>query len=51
LTTGFIDETQFGDAVQFSDRFTAVYAVGLGTVPAGVHDAAGTGRYFIPPRP
>jgi hypothetical protein len=49
LTTGFIDETQFGDAVQFSDRFTAVYAVGLGTVPAGVPDAAGTGRYFIPP--
>jgi hypothetical protein len=49
LTTGFIDETQFGDAVQFSDRFTAVYAVGLGTVPAGVPDAAGTGRYYIPP--
>lgn len=49
LTTGFIDETQLGNGVQFSDTFNAVYAVGLGTVPAGIPDAAGIGRYFIPP--
>ena len=48
LTSGFLDESQAGDLVQISDKFTATYAVGPGTAPGVTTDPAGTGRYYIP---